>query len=62
MEGLKNSIIEKLASEGRISLMPIEEAYHIYLKTHEKMVNYKRILAKREYYSHIQANQRVLRA
>jgi hypothetical protein len=62
MEKLKNKILEKLASEERISFMPIEEAYNIYLKTHEKMTNYKRTLAKRQYYSHIQASQTVLRA
>jgi hypothetical protein len=61
MEKLENTIENKLISEGRKSFMSIEEAQRIYLATHERMTNYKRTLAKREYYSHIQASQTILR-
>jgi hypothetical protein len=60
MTELKNNILEKLASEGRISFIPEDETYEIQRKTTEKMTQYKRLLSKREYYSHVAAGKVIL--
>lgn len=60
MARLKNKILEKLASEGRISFMSANEEYNIYQSTHEKMVQYKQTLTKRQYSSHILADRTIL--
>jgi hypothetical protein len=62
MTGLKNDILEKLALEGRISFMPQEEEYDIYLKTHGRMTRYNRLLLKSTYFSHIVASNLILNA
>ena len=60
MATLKNNTIEKLASEGRISHISIDEAYRIQQNTLQRMTNYNRILAKKAYYSHISAENTIL--
>lgn len=60
MAKLKNEILEKLASEGRISHISMNEVQDMYKSTHERMNNYKRTLTKREYYSHISAGKLIL--
>jgi len=57
---LENPTIEKLASEGKISHTPADEAYEIYKSIHERMTNYNRTDAKREYASHTLADKTVL--
>jgi hypothetical protein len=60
MEKLRNGILEKLASEGKISHMSEDEQQEIYKSTHERMIRYKQILSKREYYSYIIASSQIL--
>ena len=60
MARLRNKILEKLASEGRISFISANEEQDIYKSTHERMIQYNRVLSKRAYYSHILANETIL--
>jgi hypothetical protein len=62
MVKLENKTIEKLASEGKISHTPADEAYEIYLSIKKTMDEYKRIDAKREYTSHAIARKTILNA
>jgi type IV secretory pathway component VirB8 len=60
MARLRNKILEKLASEGRISFMSADEEYNIYQSTHERMIQYNRVLSKKAYSSHVLANETIL--
>jgi hypothetical protein len=62
MAKLRNKILEKLASEGRISYLSGDEEQDIYKSTHKRITQYKQILAKREYYSHIAAEKVIMDA
>ncbi len=57
---LKNSTIEKLASEGKITYIPAEESRKIYDNLVKKGIEYKREYRRKEFYSHIAASKLVL--
>jgi len=59
---LKNKTIERLASEERITHMSSLEGYEIYVATHKRMTAYKRLFLKRNYYSHINAENLIFNA
>ncbi len=59
---LKNSVIEKLASEGKITYLPAEESRNIYFNLAKKGIEYKRAYKRKEFYSHIAASKLVLNA
>lgn len=59
MARLRNKTIEKLVKEGRVSHIPIKEVEKIYLKTREKIEQYKIILIKRTHASYILAGKLV---
>lgn len=60
MAKLRNKLIEKLASERRISHLSEDEEYNISKNTMERMTQYKLVLAKRAYSSHIIASNQIL--
>lgn len=57
---LKNSIIEKLASEGKITYIPTEESKKIYDNLVKRGIEYKREYRRKEFYSYIAASKLVL--
>jgi hypothetical protein len=59
---LKNSVIEKLASEGKITYLPAEESSKIYCNIIKKGIEYQRTYKRKEFYSHIAASKIVLNA
>lgn len=59
---LKNSVIEKLASEGKITYLPAEESYEIHKRISEKMTNYLRDYAKKTKASYDAASKIILNA
>ncbi|HOF44558.1 MAG TPA: hypothetical protein PLE51_00900 [Candidatus Pacearchaeota archaeon] len=57
---LKNSIIEKLATEGKITYIPAKESKKIYDNLIKRGIEYKRKYKRKEFYSHIAASELVL--
>lgn len=57
---LKNSTIEKLAAEGKITYISAEESYQIYKKKYEKMTHYIRDYAKKTKASYDAARRLIL--
>jgi hypothetical protein len=62
MVKLENKTIEKLASEGKISHIPENEAYQIYKNLLDLRIKYNRILASKTFYSHNIASQQPFNA
>jgi hypothetical protein len=57
MARLKNSIVEKMKSENRISYISVKDSHRIHVATSEKMENYSREFSKKDKASHIAASK-----
>jgi hypothetical protein len=57
---LKNSVIEKLASEGKITYLTAEESCNIIQKTYRRMAEYLRDYAKKDKASYNAARKIIL--
>lgn len=57
---LKNSVIEKLASEGKITYLSAEESHQIRKRTYERMTNYQRDYSKKSKFSYDAARKLII--
>lgn len=55
MANLKNTILEKLKAENKISHLPERQSYEIHLATSQRMEKYSRAYSKKDKASHIAA-------
>ena len=60
MAKLKNTIIEKIKDEKRVSYLSKEESYNIHVATSKRMEKYSREYSKKDKASHIAASKVLL--
>lgn len=60
MEKLKNTIVEKMHAQNKVSHVSLHDSYNIYLSITKNMKEYAREYSKKEKASHIAASKVLL--